>query len=410
MPSQQTEGTPRVAEVERPGTAPGGGTTGAPGAGRRPTSAAEVLDRVATLAPAIAARAAEVEAARRLPPDLLDELVAAGCFHVARPDTRRHRGRPARRAAGVQRPSPGRRLGRLDGHDRRARGSTWPGSPEPPSARCSPPTGEVICGSVQPDRHDHPAPGGYRVTGRWGFVSSCQHADWIYVNSVEGIEDGVPRLRMAVFPPDEVEIEDTWDVSGLSGTGSHHVHLDDAAVPADMTVVPLTGEPCVAPIARIPVPSLVAGRRQRRHRHRPGRPRRRRRPRPEQGPPAQPRDARHRPAVPGRAGHGGHRAAARPWIDEVRRAAWATASAREPFTERDRARTRAAAAWATDRAAAGAGTAYRAGGGSSIYADSPLQRRRRDVEAVTQHFIVKRGTMRTAGGVLAGQGIDAMVF
>ncbi|MFS8482300.1 MAG: acyl-CoA dehydrogenase, partial [Acidimicrobiia bacterium] len=54
--------------------------------------------------------------------------------------------------------------------------------------------------------------------------------------------------------------------------------------------------------------------------------------------------------------------------------------------------------------------AYRAGGGSSIYADSPLQRRRRDVEAVTQHFIVKRGTMRTAGGVLAGQGIDAMVF
>lgn len=415
MPSQQTEGTPRVAEVERPGTAPGGGTTGAPGAGRRPTSAAEVLDRVATLAPAIAARAAEVEAARRLPPDLLDELVAAGCFHVARPDT--HGG------IGADLPDVLRvfeAVARADasvGWTVMIGAGSWvdlAGLPRAAFDALFPAAREVItAGAFNPTGTITPAPGGYRVTGRWGFVSGCQHADWIYVNSVEGIEDGVPRLRMAVFPPDEVEIEDTWDVSGLSGTGSHHVHLDDAAVPADMTVVPLTGEPCVdTPIARIPVPSLVA--------------------------------LAVASVATGIAqgalddvvdlalskvpllSHGTlatdplfqaelatadtELRAARALVDECARAAWATASAREPFTERDRARTRAAAAWATDRAAAVAGTAYRAGGGSSIYADSPLQRRRRDVEAVTQHFTVKRGTMRTAGGVLAGQGIDAMVF
>ena len=249
------------------------------------------------------------------------------------------------------------------------------------------------------------------MTGRWGFVSGCQHADWIYVNSIEGIEDGVPRLRMAVFPPDEVEIEDTWDVSGLSGTGSHHVHLDDAAVPADMTVVPLAGEPCVdTPIVRIPVPSLIA--------------------------------LTVASVATGIAQgalddivdlalskvpvltHGTlatdplfqaelatadtELRAARALVDECARAAWATASTREPFTERGRART-AAAAWATDRAA---GDRHRLPGGRRVVdlrgqpaAAPPARRRGRDPALHRQ-----AGTMRTAGGVLAGQGIDAMVF
>ena len=54
--------------------------------------------------------------------------------------------------------------------------------------------------------------------------------------------------------------------------------------------------------------------------------------------------------------------------------------------------------------------AYRAGGGSSIYADSPLQRRLRDIDAVTQHFVVRRDTLTTAGAILAGQDVDLMVF
>jgi hypothetical protein len=54
--------------------------------------------------------------------------------------------------------------------------------------------------------------------------------------------------------------------------------------------------------------------------------------------------------------------------------------------------------------------AYHAGGGGSLYASSPLQRRLRDVHAITQHFLVKPDTLRTAGAVLAGQGIDVPVF
>ena len=50
--------------------------------------------------------------------------------------------------------------------------------------------------------------------------------------------------------------------------------------------------------------------------------------------------------------------------------------------------------------------AYTAGGGSSIYTASPLQRRLRDIHALTQHFIVKHDTFTNAGAVLAGQEID----
>ena len=62
------------------------------------------------------------------------------------------------------------------------------------------------------------------------------------------------------------------------------------------------------------------------------------------------------------------------------------------------------------QAAAVVDAAFRAGGGSSIYADSPLQRRFRDIHTITQHFLVKDDTLTTAGAMLAGQDPAVMVF
>jgi indole-3-acetate monooxygenase len=73
-------------------------------------------------------------------------------------------------------------------------------------------------------------------------------------------------------------------------------------------------------------------------------------------------------------------------------------------------RVRAAGVWATAQAAAAVQTAHRCAGSSSVYADSPLQRRLRDIHTLTQHFIVKRDTLATAGSILAGQGITVPVF
>ena len=92
--------------------------------------------------------------------------------------------------------------------------------------------------------------------------------------------------------------------------------------------------------------------------------------------------------------------------DEV----WAAAVAGDELSMNLRARVRAAGVWCAARAAAVVDTAYRSGGGSSLYADSPLQRRLRDIHALTQHFLVRRNTLVTAGAVLAGQDVQVMVF
>jgi alkylation response protein AidB-like acyl-CoA dehydrogenase len=75
-----------------------------------------------------------------------------------------------------------------------------------------------------------------------------------------------------------------------------------------------------------------------------------------------------------------------------------------------RARGRASAVWAVDRAISVITTAYRAGGGSSLYSDCPLQRRLRDIHALAQHFVVRRDTLVTAGAILAGQDVQLTVF
>ena len=83
----------------------------------------------------------------------------------------------------------------------------------------------------------------------------------LYGNCVEGVVDGVPQMRMAVFAPDQVEIEDTWSVSGLCGTGSHHIRgRPTLVVPAERTLASdSTDEPCLdEPVVRIPVPALIA--------------------------------------------------------------------------------------------------------------------------------------------------------
>jgi alkylation response protein AidB-like acyl-CoA dehydrogenase len=90
--------------------------------------------------------------------------------------------------------------------------------------------------------------------------------------------------------------------------------------------------------------------------------------------------------------------------------AWSTARAGEPFTVEQRARIRATATWATSAAASVVDIAYAAGGGTSIYSTSPLQRRLRDVRGVTQHFAIKPDTLTKAGAVLAGQEVDVTML
>jgi len=55
------------------------------GEGGKHESATTVIDAVRAMIPAIAGRGDEIEAARRVPPDLVSGLTSAGCFRLAVP-------------------------------------------------------------------------------------------------------------------------------------------------------------------------------------------------------------------------------------------------------------------------------------------------------------------------------------
>ena len=84
--------------------------------------------------------------------------------------------------------------------------------------------------------------GGYRVTGRWSYASGCQHASWVFCccQVFDGdqkclTDDGEPDVRLFFVPSEHITIVETWDVSGLAGTGSHDVVIDQVFVPAAYT-------------------------------------------------------------------------------------------------------------------------------------------------------------------------------
>jgi alkylation response protein AidB-like acyl-CoA dehydrogenase len=216
-----------------------------------------------------------------------------------------------------------------------------------------------------------------------------------------------------MFSPGEVVIEDTWNVSGLSGTGSHHFHVEDVIVPAARTFVPLVDPPCVdTAIVRIPTPALfalgiasVAIGMARGALDEVIRIARERVPLLEHEPVAANPHFHYELAAAD-----ADVRAARALLTEVASDAWLTAASGQSFSLEQRARLRASAVWSTERAVAAVEDAYRSGGGSAVYLDSSLQRRLRDIHALTQHFLVKRDTFTTAGAILAGQDVEVMVF
>ena len=74
-----------------------------------------------------------------------------------------------------------------------------------------------------------PADGGYAVTGRWGFGSGINHADWVVGGCVVAGTEGEEII--AVVPKSETTVHDNWYVAGLQGTGSCDFSLTDVFVP-----------------------------------------------------------------------------------------------------------------------------------------------------------------------------------
>ena len=94
----------------------------------------------------------------------------------------------------------------------------------------------LVVGTPGPRGTGRAAPGGYVVSGRWGFASGVAYADWLLGGFRVPGGGGLPdRLLVAVVPKDDVEVVDTWHVAGLQGSGSFDFRMADVFVPAEMT-------------------------------------------------------------------------------------------------------------------------------------------------------------------------------
>ena len=90
----------------------------------------------------------------------------------------------------------------------------------------------VISSGLAPSGKVERVPGGYRLDGRWQFSSGCDHADWVFVQSMIPPEgEGGPIPAYLLLPRSDWEIDDTWFVTGLAGTGSKDIVIEDAFVP-----------------------------------------------------------------------------------------------------------------------------------------------------------------------------------
>lgn len=74
--------------------------------------------------------------------------------------------------------------------------------------------------------------GGYRLTGKWGFSSGSDHCQWTFLGAFAPKEEGKPvDMLTLLLPREDYELVDDWFVSGLKGTGSKSVVVEDAFVP-----------------------------------------------------------------------------------------------------------------------------------------------------------------------------------
>ena len=267
---------------------------------------------------------------------------------------------------------------------------------------------EVVTGGVTaPTGVATAAEGGHRVTGRWSFGSGCQHSDWLVGGTRMGAADA-PEVRLMFFSPDQFRILDTWHASGLRGSGSHDFEVEDAFVPDGRSVV-LGGHPRVSgPLYQFPTLGLLAlgvcavglgiarraldefvalagGK----------------------IPTGSTRTLANRPVVQRQVGEAeAALRSARAYVSASIDAAWAIATQGRPLPIEQRAEQRLAAANAAWRAAQAVDLVYHAGGGTAVYASSPLQRCFRDVHVATQHIMVAQPLFEIFGRSALGLPVE----
>jgi 3-hydroxy-9,10-secoandrosta-1,3,5(10)-triene-9,17-dione monooxygenase len=195
----------------------------------------EIIARARAMIPRLAERSLEGRRQRRIPDETIAEMQGAGFFRVLQPkrwggyemdlgtfyDTQLALAEGDMSTAWVYGVS-GVHPWFMALLDDRAAQEVWGGD-----------RSTLICSSLMPAGKAVPTAGGYRLSGRWKYASCCDHCDWALLGAMVTLDGGgPPEGRIFLLPRTEYETVDTWQVSGLQGTGSWDVVVDDVLVPA----------------------------------------------------------------------------------------------------------------------------------------------------------------------------------
>lgn len=108
----------------------------------------------------------------------------------------------------------------------------------------------LVAGALVPCGRATPALGGWRLTGRWPYVSAVEHARWTLARSTTTTRES----RFFLLPRTAYRTEDTWRSPGMRATASNTLEASDVFVADEHTfsAVDLVegrgkqdGEPCL---------------------------------------------------------------------------------------------------------------------------------------------------------------------
>jgi len=92
-------------------------------------------------------------------------------------------------------------------------------------------TNAISAVSYAPTGKSEPVEGGYRISGRWSFMSGIDNAQWGILGGFIPHEGGM-RPGFFLVPRADYKIEDDWNPMGLAGTGSKSITVENAFVPS----------------------------------------------------------------------------------------------------------------------------------------------------------------------------------
>jgi alkylation response protein AidB-like acyl-CoA dehydrogenase len=90
----------------------------------------------------------------------------------------------------------------------------------------------IFVDSFNPTGRAEPVDGGFRTSGRWGFLSGLPWAEWASVGVMAPFEaGGKPEYLMLFVPKSDYTVIDDWHTVGLRGSASASIEVHDAFVP-----------------------------------------------------------------------------------------------------------------------------------------------------------------------------------